>query len=1080
VLYSRFSSQFKPRLAENTWEAAGGSGEVHGPPACSFCFQGAGFMSSVVRRFLWIFTPIAVLSVIVCFVFDHKHSEAEKSAAAIREMSYLREQQQKISTLFSLIVSDLNYLTDSWEVHEFLNSHTVARHEHLEKKFADFSVKRGIYDQVRLLGPRGMELVRINKRDDRAEIVAHSRLQDKSSRYYFKEAVSLPKGNLYVSPFDLNIEHGAVEVPYKPVIRFSAPVFDAQGKCRGVVVLNYLGENLLEGMAKTALVSAHGLPLLVNSAGYWLKGPGPEDGWGFMVEERIERTMGADFPEIWREIAGSASGQIDAPEGIFSYLTLYPVRDAMKNHAAAIAEGESCWKLISFLPRETLVAGISPFRVRLLSVDIAFLAALGIWGWMLARTQSRHHHSENSFQKARKNIRELRSNLNDGFVCHTVDGKILEFNEAFRRMLGYEKDELHGMSMAELIPEKSADSDNRTGKEQGAAGRLSQIRETAYVCSDATVLPVQQRSFLNRSENGEPENIWSIVSDISERKKYEEQLLLLASVFENTVEGITITDTDGTIIDVNPGFSAITGYSRGEVIGKNPRVLKSEHHDSEFYSEMWKDIIEKGVWRGEIWNRRKTGEAYPERLSITAIKDRKGELSHYVAVFYDITDVKHGEEQLKYQAHHDTLTSLPNRQLLIDRLETAIAHAHRHELMLAVLFLDLDNFKTVNDSLGHNVGDLLLQKVAKLLQKCTREEDTVARLGGDEFVILLPDIESEQDVVDVTRRILTTFGRPVQVEDNELFAGASIGISVYPSDGQDAHSLVKNADLAMYNAKSSGKNNFKLFAESMNEQVSRRLELENSLRRALEREEFEVFYQPKVDAATGGISGCEALVRWRRNGTLVSPVEFIPLAEETGLIIPIGKWVLQSACLAARSWQEDGHPVKVAVNLSPRQFRQKDLEDMVLSVLRKTGLTPGLLELEVTEGIVMDNVESAIHTLQHLRMKGISFAIDDFGTGYSSLQYLKQLPLDSLKIDRAFIKDLPGNESDAAIATATIAMAHSLGLKVVAEGVETVEQLNFLKKYDCEFIQGYLFSKPVDQNAFSRMLAQGISGPGPF
>ena len=911
-------------------------------------------MSATVRRFFGIVAPLAMLAVILSILYDGRHFEAERSAILTRERSYLQEQQQKIANIFSLVVSDLNFLTNSWEIHEILIKNNTITLDNLKKKIVAFSVKRDIYDQVRLLDITGMEIARADKRENGAVIVPENELQNKSERYYFRNAIGLSKNSIYISRFDLNKEHGIVEEPYKPVIRFSAPVFDAQKQCRGIVVLNYLGNNLLEELERTASTETHGQPLLVNREGYWLKGLLPEDAWGFMIRDRSEQTIKNRFPEIWHKISSSESGQISTPAGLFTFQTLYPLREPQKFHAENIIAGnELYWKLISFLPHEQLNSSVTSFRTRLIAANGVFLMILCIWGWLLASAQSRHLRSEENFNDARNKIK------------------------------------------------------------------------------------------------------------------------ILASVFDNAVEGITITKTNGEIINVNPGFTAITGYTAEEAIGKNPRILKSEHHDADFYREMWRNLTEKGFWNGEIWNRRKTGEAYPEWLSITTIKDRNGKASHYVAVFYDISDIKRGEEQLRYQANHDSLTGLPNRQLLIDRLETVLAHAQRHDLSLAVLFLDMDNFKTINDSLGHNVGDFFLQQVAKILEDCVREEDTVARIGGDEFIVLLPEIKHEQDAIQVARRIVEAFTRPLNIKGNELFASASIGISIYPDDGRHADNLIKNADLAMYEAKASGKNSYRLFTRSMNELMVRRLELENSLRRALDRQEFEVLYQPKVNTATGDISSCEALVRWRRNGQLVSPMEFIPLAEETGLIVPIGKWVLRRACQEACAWYEKGYPVRVAVNLSPRQFEQADLVDTVISILEETKLPHVLLELEITEGIVMDNVDDAIHTLRQLREQEVSFAIDDFGTGYSSLQYLRKLPLDSLKIDRAFIKELPVNEGDVAITTATISMAHALGLKVVAEGVETVEQFQFLKEHNCEFIQGYLFSKPVDTTAFQKLLEQG-------
>ncbi|MDH3346482.1 MAG: EAL domain-containing protein [Desulfobulbaceae bacterium] len=561
--------------------------------------------------------------------------------------------------------------------------------------------------------------------------------------------------------------------------------------------------------------------------------------------------------------------------------------------------------------------------------------------------------------------------------------------------------------------------------------------------------------------------------DITERKVYEEQLLLLASVFENSVEGITITDKDGNIEKVNPGFTAITGYEASEVIGRNPRILKSDLHDDSFYASMWRGIKEEGFWSGEIWNRKKSGEPYPERLSITAIKDNLGNISHHVAVFYDISEIKRGEEKLRYQAYHDVLTGLPNRQLFIDRLEMSLAHAKRTNTSLAVLSLDLDNFKNINDSIGHNIGDMFLQEVANLLLSTCRVDDSVARLGGDEFIILLPEIIDETEAFSGAKKVMDALSQPITIGSSQLFAGVSIGITIYPTDGLDASTLIKNADMAMHRAKETGKNRYQLFTESLNDKVTNRIRLENDLRYGLERDEFEVYYQPRVNLISGKIEGSEALLRWhRRNGEPISPMEFIPVAESTGLIVPLGEWVLRTACFQTKKWHDRGYPISISVNLSPRQFHQKGLDKTIADILGQSGLAAKFLEFEITESLLMDNVNQAIELLRLLRKTGIRFSIDDFGTGYSSLQYLKQLPIDALKIDRAFIMELPHNEDDVAITSATISMARSLGLHVVAEGVETVEQLDFLRKMDCEQIQGYIFSKPVEAPIIEKYLLQ--------
>jgi len=554
--------------------------------------------------------------------------------------------------------------------------------------------------------------------------------------------------------------------------------------------------------------------------------------------------------------------------------------------------------------------------------------------------------------------------------------------------------------------------------------------------------------------------------EIGDRIQAEAQLKLFGKVFESALEGITITDSEGTIISINQSFTDITGFSRDEVIGENPKILKSDKHDEKFYQDMWKSITTDGQWSGEIWNRKKNGEAYPEFLSISAIYDNEGTISHYAAVFHDISERKSQEEQIKHQAYHDALTGLPNRLLARDRLSVAIRHANRQGTRIAVFFLDLDNFKHINDSLGHATGDIVLQSVGERLRGLVRDEDTVARLGGDEFLVIASSVQSEMEGIELAERLLDGFNESISLSNYEFFATVSIGIAFYPEDGLDEGSLTKNADVAMYQAKSEGKNNYHLFTTNLSERASYRMQLEGELRLALKRKEFTVYFQPKVHADTNSVIGVEALVRWvKEDGSIVSPADFIPLAEETGLIIPLGQFVLEESCKAVSLLNQAHHSnISVAVNLSPLQFQQTTLVDSILDVLQKHTIPTSLLELEITESTMMTDPVDCVKKLDTLKDAGISIAIDDFGTGYSSLYYLKTFPISTLKIDRSFIRDITIDENDAQIVETIVLMAKKLGIGLVAEGVETAEQLELLSDFGCKVIQGFYFSKPLPLN----------------
>ena len=568
------------------------------------------------------------------------------------------------------------------------------------------------------------------------------------------------------------------------------------------------------------------------------------------------------------------------------------------------------------------------------------------------------------------------------------------------------------------------------------------------------------------------DEIICVVRDVSQRKLAEQEQKMAATVFENSIEGIVVADAEGKVRLVNSAFTAITGYGSDDVVGKEMDVLRAETMDLALYEEIWGHLAEHGQWSGEYWNRRKSGEAYPEWLTVTVIRDSSGRVINYLAIFYDITEIKRSQEQIRYQAYHDALTGLPNRNLFKDRLGQALHHAERRGSKVAVLFVDLDNFKLINDSLGHDVGDRVLRDIAGRLRRCVRDEDTVARIGGDEFIMVLEEIDGELGADRVARRVLDNFSRPFSVGGHEFQLGASIGVTVFPDDGQDVETLIKNADMAMYRAKERGKNNYQMFTPAMQAKTNLRMEMERALRQALEREEFVVHYQAKVETASGRIVGMEALARWQSPGQgLVMPGQFIPVAEESGLITAIGKVILRQACRQASRWQTmTGRDLRLAVNVSAKQLYQPEFVETVEAILRETGLAPGLLELEVTESVVMHQDTAANRALLELAALGVSLAIDDFGTGYSSLYYLKHFPIDTLKIDRGFVRELIHDANDAAIVGAIVSLGHSLGLTVVAEGVENAQQLAHLRALGCDLCQGYYFSKPAPAEQFTDLL----------
>ena len=564
------------------------------------------------------------------------------------------------------------------------------------------------------------------------------------------------------------------------------------------------------------------------------------------------------------------------------------------------------------------------------------------------------------------------------------------------------------------------------------------------------------------TENGEVRFARAALLDISQRRRAEAEAWLAARTIENTLEGVVVTDPRLRVITANPACERITGYRREEILGLRPPMLDSDQHDSAFHAGLWRTVKETGSWQGEVWTRRRDGSIYPEWLNLSRLVDDSGAVTHYVITFSDISQQEETRRRLQTLAYYDAITGLPNRHLFYDRLQQALAVARREGRSVGLLFLDLDRFKLINDTLGHSFGDLMLRQVADRLNYGLREVDTVARMGGDEFTVILPAVAGVADSVSAAGRALACFASPFEIEGRNYYLGASVGIAHFPDHGEDADTLVKSADAAMYEAKTQGSNSVCVFHTHLHDDVSERLELESALRGALAAGQLRLAYQPQVELASGRVEAVEALLRWDHPQLgSVSPGWFVRVAEETGLIVPIGRWVLQQACADAASWRrEAGLDVRVAVNLSQLQFMQRDLTDEVAACLEATGLPPEGLELEITESAAMPNLDHAVTTLRWFRDMGIAVSVDDFGTGFSSLSQLRRLPLSTVKVAQDFVQHIPQDSDDCAIATTIIDMGHNLNLRVVAEGVETQSQFDFLAERRCDAIQGHLFAAP--------------------
>lgn len=686
-------------------------------------------------------------------------------------------------------------------------------------------------------------------------------------------------------------------------------------------------------------------------------------------------------------------------------------------------------------------------------------------------------------------------------VTTAPDGTILSFNPAAERLLGYRADEVVGrttpalfhdadevVARAHYLSEISGQTVAPGFEVFVAQARrgVAEEREWTYLCKDGRRLTVLLSVTAIRSAEGSIRGFIGMAADISERKRlekkisevrerklgiFEQRLRLAEKVFEYSSEAIMVTDAEGLIIRVNPAFTHLTGYAASEAVGQTPRILNSGRHDIAFYQQMWAALLNEGQWSGEVWDKRKDGTIYPKWAVINAVREA-GVVTHFVALFVDISERKEADERIEYLAYHDHLTGLANRLMFEQRMQHAMARAERNDTRLALVFIDLDRFKNINDSLGHQFGDQLLIEAARRLRAAVRVSDTVARLGGDEFLVVLENVGDQNRCARLIVKLQEELAQAYTIGETAVHAPPSMGVAVYPTDGVDVQTLMKHADMAMYQVKAKGRNAWAFYAPAMNHAVQERLQLENDLRQALARGEFVLYYQPQWKISTHRLIGWEALVRWQHpQQGLVPPDKFIPIAEETGLIVALGEWVLTTACAQAMAWQAAGLGAQhMAVNLSARQFTERNLLERIDAILARTGLPAAQLELEITESVLMEDAERTVSILRALKERGVHIAIDDFGTGYSSLAYLKAFPANKLKIDRSFVRDLTDDANDAAIVWAIISLAHSLGLSTLAEGVESEGQRQFLENHGCQEQQGYLWGRPLSAQAAEDLL----------
>jgi diguanylate cyclase (GGDEF)-like protein/PAS domain S-box-containing protein len=839
----------------------------------------------------------------------------------------LYEQSKIIDTHLSSIKMDLTLLSNEYIFTKYLENNTKYK-EDTQEYLKRYMSQKGIYDQIRYIDIDGNEKLRVNYNNGTPVIVKDNNLQNKRDRYYFINSINLQKSNIYISPFDLNIERGEIEKPIKPMIRFAMPIFKDNKKV-GVLVINYLGNKLLSSLT-SSFINFDGHVSLLNKDSYWILSNDEAKEWGFMYKTKKHINYSRVYPDEWDTISSYTHKDFESKNGYHTFITINVSKDIS-------------WKVVVTIPI-SMIDSIKSSTIQLIIPLYIFILLLG------------------------------------------------------------------GISLITYI------------------------------------------------------------KTLKRRHVAQARIDLMSQVFKYSKEGILITNSNLEILEVNKAFTSITGYSFEELKLKKPSVLQSKYHNKEFYQDMWESLAKHDYWEGEIKNRKKCGEIFLEWLRIYKVKDGSNVLS-YIGIFSDITEQKEIENEIYRLAHYDSLTKLPNRHLFNITLADMLNKANTNETKLALLFIDLDNFKYINDAFGHIVGDLFLQNVSKRINNIITDKNHIARLGGDEFVVIIDKFDDIDDLKNSANTLIHTLAQPFLINKEDIFTSASIGIAIYPDDATESQELIKHADIAMYLAKNSGKNNYQIFNKELESSTNERFAIESKLHKAVENSEFILHFQPQIDTITKKIVGFESLIRWQNPiKGIISPQVFIPIAEETGLINPIGAWVVEETFKYLNELHAKELYIDASINISSIQLKHPMIVDTIDALANSYNINPKYIKLEVTESILMENIEEYISTLDSLNSLGFRISIDDFGTGYSSLNYLRKLPIDELKIDKSFIQDILKDKNNAQIVSAIISIAKSLELNVVAEGVEEYKEVEILSKLECDKIQGFYYSKPLDKDNFNSFI----------
>lgn len=1056
-----------------------------------------------VLRIILIFLPVAMLICGGAYVYY------------LSQLRFIHEQNQKlehetvlvgvvsINRSLEYVMQDVRILYLDADFKKMINNPTQVNIDDVASDWVSFAKAKHVYNKIRWIDETGMERLRINFSEDKPFVVPEKKLQNRSERYFFDDTNVLKEGEMYVSPLDLNIEDNHIEEPYVPTIRFGMPVFNDKGEKRGILLLNYSASSMIGRFEQ--LTSMRGnATWLVNQNGFWLKGPLDRDEFGFMFNKN-ELSMAHRYPVAWNRMKDRDEGQFITREGLWTFKTLSPLSADTKTSSGSSeifsgglgAQDVSGykWKVITLLPLGAYNADLFYWGTKVIGISVALMALFFLAILFMVRLQEIRNqllvnlerlveirtddlHKVNAvLTQSEARLRSVFENIPDLVWMKNLDGVYLACNQAYEDYLGLHEDQIIGKTDFDIFDYEEASRFNEQDRQILDDGQPVVIEQWGTYALSGTRVFFDVIKAPVRTTDGKLVGVLGIARDITRRKEDEEKLELAALVYRNSSEAILISNADNHILAVNPAFEKITGYTSDEVVGKDPKLLSSGRQDKAFYKAMWDTLNDRGYWRGELWNRRKNGESYASWMTINVVYNEDKSVRYYVELSSDFTEKKEAEDMIWRQANFDFLTDLPNRRMLMDRLKQEIVKVNQSGKKLALLFLDLDNFKDINDTLGHDMGDHLLLDVAKRLKECVSEIDTVSRLGGDEFAIILTELSDLPTMEKIAHNILHALAKPYHLGSEIAYVTGSIGITVYPDDGTDIDALLQHADQALYAAKLAGRNRMSYFTASMQAAAQSRIRLANDMRIAIEEHQFEMVYQPIVEIETGRIQKAEALIRWHHPFRgIISPAEFISIAEETGLILTISDWAFGEVVRELSRWREHLFPdLQISFNISPIVFQNKtDYSDWfdVLDGLKVPGSS---MVMEITEGVLIVSSENVVQRLTDFHQHGMEVALDDFGTGYSSLSYLKKFPIDYLKIDQAFVRNIENEPKDMALCEAIIVMAHKLDMKVIAEGVQDIGQKLLLAGAGCNYGQGYLFSEPLTASEFEKLLESNHS-----